>query len=151
MIINKPITGIYKITNKINNKCYIGQSGNIQLRWITHIIDAINEDKASIHIAINKIGIENFNFNILEECSIEQLNNREKYYIQKYNSIYPNGYNKDEGGKYFRNSSNNLKENIKINYEDLKFLTPPLKISYNKENNEYIISTIKAKKIVNGF
>ena len=29
MIINKPITGIYKITNKINNKCYIGQSGNI--------------------------------------------------------------------------------------------------------------------------
>ena len=150
MIIDKPICGIYKITNIQNNKSYIGQSGNIKFRWITHIIDSINNESAPIHIAIRNFGIEKFKLEILEECSIEELNNKEKYYIQKYNTLIPNGYNVNEGGKYFRNSKRNLNTNIKVNYEDLKFLKPPLKISYNKENNEYIISTIKAKKIVNG-
>ena len=149
MIIDKPICGIYKITNIQNNKCYIGQSANIKFRWITHIIDSINNDQAPLHIEMQNIGIQNFKLEILEECSIEQLNDKEQYYIKYYNSLIPNGYNKNEGGKYTRNSFKNLKNNIKINYEDLKFLKPPLKITYNEQNNEYIISSIKVKHIVN--
>ena len=92
MIIDKPICGIYKITNIQNNKCYIGQSANIKFRWITHIIDSINGDQAPIHIEMQNIGIQNFKLEILEECSIEQLNDKEQYYIKYYNSLIPNGY-----------------------------------------------------------
>lgn len=48
--------------------------------------------------AIRKYGKESFNRTILEECPIEQLNEREKYYIAKYNTISPNGYNLTAGG-----------------------------------------------------
>ena len=91
--------GIYKITNQINGKVYIGQSINIEHRWKEHIQEAKHGDKKyKIYLALRKYGIENFKFEILEECQREELNEKEIFYIEKYNSYY-DGYNSNLGGQ----------------------------------------------------
>lgn len=89
--------GIYKITNKINNKCYIGQSTNIERRWAEHQNKYHKYPDRALYRAFNKYGLENFIFEIIEECEDTQLNDKEKYWIQYYNS-YHNGYNLTLGG-----------------------------------------------------
>lgn len=91
--------GIYKITNKINQKIYIGQSKNIEYRWKQHIYEMNENYKShySIHKALKKYGIENFTFEIIEITKEEELFDREKYWIQYYNS-YNKGYNETVGG-----------------------------------------------------
>lgn len=89
--------GIYKITNKINGQCYIGQSINIARRWKEHI-QASTTKNSQLYIAMRKYMIENFTFEIIEECSENKLNEREKYWIQYYDS-YNNGYNMTNGGE----------------------------------------------------
>ena len=100
------ICGIYKITNKINNKAYIGQSIDIYERWSNHIRAShrINEKQYSLQKALNKYGIENFTFEIIEICSSTELNTKEEYWIQYYDT-YNNGYNETKGGD---NPSNNF-------------------------------------------
>lgn len=83
-------TGIYKIENLLNHKIYIGQSIHIEKRWQQHC--QLSADSV-IAKAIQKYGKQNFSFQILEECDQEQLDEKELYYIKKYNSIVPNGYN----------------------------------------------------------
>lgn len=70
--------GIYKITNTVNNKKYIGQSINIIDRWREHRQRASNGTEY-LYQAIRKYGIQNFVFEVLEECLIEDLNLKEKY------------------------------------------------------------------------
>lgn len=82
--------GIYKIENLINHKVYVGQSIHIERRWNEHCFPSA---KSIISDAIKKYGKENFSFQILEECSIEELDEKEIYYINKFNCITPNGYN----------------------------------------------------------
>ena len=89
--------GIYKITNKINNKCYIGQSIDINRRWLEHKNPNNWDRKSILYDAFKKYDIENFSFEIIEECAQEELNEKEKYWIQYYNSYY-NGYNSTLGG-----------------------------------------------------
>ena len=95
--------GIYKITNLINGKCYIGQSVNIRKRFISHKSIAYKPKAKSydyqLYRAIRKYRWENFYFEILEECKLEELNEREKYYISKYQAHGPKGYNLDDGGE----------------------------------------------------
>ena len=94
-------TGIYKITNKTNNKCYIGQSVNIEKRWYNHKYSYKNSNtkdyNSTFHTALRKYGINNFSFEIIEECDIDSLNEREIYWIEFYNSYY-RGYNETPGG-----------------------------------------------------
>ena len=75
--------GIYKITNKINGKVYIGQSINIERRWQQEKRCAFNESSPAYtqHIskAFRKYGLENFSFEVLEELKAEALNDREMY------------------------------------------------------------------------
>ena len=86
--------GIYKITCKINNKCYIGKSMNIFKRWETHIL--CNEE-TKLQKDIKKYGIENFTFEILELADKDnKIINCEEYYIEKYDAIN-NGYNTKHG------------------------------------------------------
>lgn len=96
------MVGIYKITNLINGKSYIGQSINIQKRFIQHRSKAFNPNDKSyeypLYRAIRKYGIDNFSFEILEECDVSELNNKEIYYISKYQTHGENGYNLDDGG-----------------------------------------------------
>lgn len=95
------MVGIYKITNIINNQVYIGQSINIEMRWQQHIYEGTHQRKNSkLYAAMNKYGIQNFMFEVLEECPLEQsyLDIREQYWIEYYNS-YNNGYNMTIGGQ----------------------------------------------------
>jgi len=90
---------IYKITNDINDKIYIGQTTrSIKVRWDAHINRANNGDK-EMHIcsAIKKYGAEHFNIEKIEECENDILDNREIYWIEYFNS-YRCGYNSTIGG-----------------------------------------------------
>ena len=96
----KIMIGIYKITNNLNQKSYIGQSIDILTRWKQHIYEANhNRLNNTIYQAIRKYGIDNFTFSVLEECQKEQLNEQERYWITYYNT-YNNGYNSTPGGQY---------------------------------------------------
>lgn len=114
------MTGIYKIENLINHKTYIGQSVNIEKRWQAEKnASKTQKDKAydyPLSRAFRKYGIENFSFEILEECHQSELNKKEKYYIQKYDSYF-NGYNQTLGGD---TSSRTPKEKIVGVINDLK-------------------------------
>ena len=73
---------IYKITNKINGKSYIGKTlKSIEERWTEHCQDYKRErnEKRPLYLAMNKYGIENFLIEKIEECSESEINNREKY------------------------------------------------------------------------
>lgn len=93
--------GIYKITNNINGKVYIGQSININKRWKEHKRRSQIPNKQYekyLYRAFRKYGLDNFTFEVLEECPRNQLNDRENYYILLYKSnddYY--GYNETSG------------------------------------------------------
>ena len=93
--------GIYKITNKINNLSYIGQSTQIEQRFREHkkSYNWYREKNKKLYKDILEYGIDNFSFEILEECSIEELNDKEQYYIKYYNT-YPDQYNMAPGGQF---------------------------------------------------
>ena len=95
--------GIYKWTNKINNKSYIGQSINIETRRRRHISDSYYpKSKAyntAFHSAIREYGSDNFDFEVLCICKQEELDTLETFYIKKFNTIVPNGYNMTSGGE----------------------------------------------------
>lgn len=88
---------VYKFTNMINGKSYIGKSKRIKRRFQEHVkgsVWRITGKKSYISKAIGKYGIENFSFEILEECnSPEEMNEKEYKFIIKYNTVCPNGYN----------------------------------------------------------
>ena len=92
---------IYKIENKINGKVYIGQTvQSLNNRWYRHCqLNGLSKSESNMHIkrAILKYGKENFSISILERCDSSILNEREIYYINKYDS-FKNGYNKTTGG-----------------------------------------------------
>ena len=95
------MVGIYKITNLINGKCYIGQSINIEKRWKDHQIVATNPNDNGynypLYKAIRKYGQENFSWEVIEECDQNLLDEREVFWISYYDS-YNNGYNQTLGG-----------------------------------------------------
>ena len=84
--------GIYKITNKINGKFYIGQSVNIKRRFMEH--KTPHGRMTSIKLAIQKYGKENFLFEVIEECSVQNLDEREVYWI----ALLKPHYNRTAGG-----------------------------------------------------
>lgn len=92
---------IYKITNLINGKEYIGQTSlSIQERFKEHIHDAHKGyyNNRPLYNAINKYGVENFIIEELEECNVQEVNQKEIEYINKFNT-YSNGYNATLGGE----------------------------------------------------
>ena len=91
---------IYKITNLINNKVYIGQTiQSLKLRWQEHCQNINNGNyQMVIKRAIHKYGKENFTIEEIEICDSSILNEREKYWIDYYNS-FKEGYNSTLGGQ----------------------------------------------------
>ena len=76
-------TGIYKITNIKNKMCYVGQAVDVSNRWKQHIkrgLGAETPTKNKLYPVMAKEGVENFTFELIEECSPAQLNDREKYW-----------------------------------------------------------------------
>ena len=91
---------IYKITNKINNKIYIGQTRRtIQERWREHLSRANQNYESYLYNAIRKYGEDNFVIEEIEKCEDDYINEREQYYIETFNSFNKtNGYNLTKGG-----------------------------------------------------
>jgi hypothetical protein len=92
-------TGVYKLTNLKNQKVYIGQAVDIGERFKQHTKCGLGIDTPSnmLYAAMIKDGVENFTFEVLEECERGQLNDREKYYIDFYRA-QEHGYNMSKGG-----------------------------------------------------
>ena len=102
--------GIYKITNLINNKVYIGLSTNIKERWRAHRSRPFQKKSHQynyyLYRAIRKYGLENFSFEVVEECQKEELGEKEIYWINYYHSNDEQfGYNRTSGGEQARTSS----------------------------------------------
>lgn len=92
---------IYKITNNLNGKSYIGQTvQSLRQRKREHLYRMVNqpERKEKLYMALRKHGIENFTWEVLESCNtVDELNERERHYINSLNT-YNRGYNMTEGG-----------------------------------------------------
>lgn len=101
--------GIYKITNKTNGKIYVGQSIDIEERWKQHRWKAFNCNEigyhSAIHAAMRKHGLDNFVYEVLEQCAAEELDEKERYWINLLNCVAPNGYNILSGGQKYRKST----------------------------------------------
>lgn len=118
--------GIYKITNTINNKCYIGLSRDIEYRWKEHKYKAIHNKKCKnkpLYNAFKKYGIDNFVFEVLKECKEDELSDLEIFYINKYksnNNKY--GYNITGGGESGPSMSGETNPNAVCSDESIIFL-----------------------------
>ena len=93
------VTGIYKITNQVTKECYIGQSVDISKRWKDHAKCGLGIDTPAgnkLYKGMQTYGIWNFSWEVLEQCSKDLLDEKEKYYIELYDS-YNFGYNSNTG------------------------------------------------------
>lgn len=135
--------GIYKITNKINNKVYIGQSKQVEHRLREHQLRPFRGDEKTnkeynkyLYKAIRKYGLENFSFDILEECLEEELADKESYYINLFHSNEEQfGYNNTDGYEY---SSYGMKgshhPNSKLTEKDVYYIRECYNL--HKDKNE---------------
>lgn len=93
------VVGIYKITNIVTEECYIGQSRSVAKRWAEHAKCGLGIDTPAnnkLYKAMQEYGLWNFSWELLEQCPPEQLNEKEKFYIELYQS-YDYGYNSNIG------------------------------------------------------
>ena len=97
----KTKTGIYKITNLYTDQCYIGQSVDIYKRWTDHCKAGLGIDAPvgnRLYQKMGSDGLQNFTFELLCECSKEELDEKERYFIELYQAdLY--GYNGTKGNK----------------------------------------------------
>jgi group I intron endonuclease len=137
--------GIYCIQNRINDKRYVGKSIHIEARWDEH--KRLNSKSCEyIHRALQKYGVENFDFSVLEEISQETeninqvLNDRESFWIRSLDTIadHGKGYNLTYGGEGSANISEITK---KRRSESLK------KVPHTKDWNQKISKDHKGKKV----
>jgi len=148
---------IYKITNKITNKCYIGETvkPDPEKRWTQHK----NTIKRGIGCpalqdAVKKYGVENFKFDVILICFDEDRFKYEIEYIKKYNTLVPNGYNILEGGPggsfkgkaHSEETKKQISENMKQKYID----NPELKRKMSERNKILMNSPIINNKIREG-
>lgn len=102
--------GIYKIENKINGKVYIGQSNNIQRRFQEHQTKGASS-RIPVDIAIQKYGKDNFTYTVIEETTVDKLNQAEEFWIDYFNSV-ETGYNCSKGGDQQSIGENNGKAKL---------------------------------------
>jgi len=109
---------IYCYVNKVNGKCYVGQTIHESRRKIAHIQDAFKYNKQTpFHRAIRKYGVDTFEYIVLDTVNVNVLNEKETYWISKLDS-YKKGYNATEiGGSnrgFKRSKESNMKSSISI-------------------------------------
>jgi group I intron endonuclease len=109
-------TGIYCIKNTSDNLCYIGQAVNIETRINTHKrkLRGNYHDNAYLQRSWNKYGAEQFEFIVLTECSIIDLNFMEDKFIKELSSLWPDGYNLRTGGDRDYVYTDEVKEKIGV-------------------------------------
>ena len=143
---------IYKITNTINNKIYIGQTvQHVSSRYSRHKYNAKSGESGALYSAMRKYGIDNF---LVEEIdganSISELNYKEKHYIEYLNSKSPNGYNIKEGGKNARQPES-VKEklrNRKVSRKILDLLDEVRPLALEKQKRPVTFENSKTGEII---
>jgi group I intron endonuclease len=141
---------IYKSTNKITGKIYIGQTTHtLDKRIKGHIKESKIESNRPFMLSINKYGEDNFIFETIDSAdNLDELNNKEIYWIDFYNSISPNGYNVTGGGQGKKMKT--TKELSRIISEGLKnsekWQETKNSEEYIKKRKEYFIGWNKGKK-----
>ena len=145
-------SGIYKIENIINKKHYIGQSEDLENRIKEHkyLMSKLKENNKKLNNDIAKYGIDNFEIHIVEFCKVEELDEKEKKYIELYNSI-ENGYNTRIGGydgRKYKKDNNRIIRSINIDEEIWKKLQELAKKENRSASNfiEYLIKMWEKNK-----
>lgn len=148
------LCGIYKITCTANNVCYIGQSINIYNRWNKHKtkLKANNHENKHLQNIYNKYGNETFVYEIIELCSIDLLDARERYWIKCYGGANSkNNCNNDSGGNKYKVCSNKTKQKLseshkgyKVKEETKKKISATTKGKYSQRYNS--IKVVKIDK-----
>jgi group I intron endonuclease len=110
---------VYKIENDINDKLYIGlTTKSLNKRWKLHVAFAKRNKDTPLYIDIRKYGVDNFRIVALFECdNVQETGKMERFYIRKFNTIYPNGYNITAGGERNQFDGN---PRSKLNIDDVK-------------------------------
>jgi group I intron endonuclease len=120
---------IYKTTNLINNKCYVGKDKYNNPKYIG--------SGKFLKYAINKYGKQNFKKEIIQICSsLEELNEREIYWIKELNTKVPNGYNLTDGGEGLLNPSEEVRKNISIGLKNSEKFQRTMKSNSFQTKNE---------------
>lgn len=121
--------GIYKITEKENPKMfYVGKSNDIERRFKEHKAKTYEQSRIPFDGYIKEKGIDAFTYEILEECKIEELSEREKYWVDKLNAKASG--NKFDGG--LRDVIGSHNPNAKLTEEDVK----KIRIAYNNHKKQ---------------
>lgn len=109
-------SGIYCIENIINGKKYIGQTINFDKRWKSHTskLNRKKEHNSFFQNSWNKYGESSFIFYILEKCCKSNLDKKERFWIKKFNTIAPNGYNANDGGNTPKKISQETRTKIRM-------------------------------------
>lgn len=125
---------IYKITNKINGKIYIGQTiVSLNQRWSKHKFDAKKGSKTAIHNALRKYGFNNFDVVEIDGANNQtELNYKEWLHINTQNSIFPNGYNIKPGGN---NKGHSKETKVKIGNKTKERMTVEMKLRISEKLN----------------
>ena len=140
---------IYKITNNINGKVYIGKTNKtIMKKFKKHCEDSLKYKERPLYRAFNKYGIKSFSVNEIEECNPNIVNEREKYWIEYYNS-FKNGYNATLGGDGKSYLDYDL---IYKTYKEIKSITETAKIiGCSKDSVKIVLENyhVSQKEILN--
>jgi len=134
---------IYLRTNLVNGMQYVGQTVDFKkresawkcIKWV-YANKLLTEDR-------NKYGLENFKTEILEECDDSKLDELEIYYVDKLNTIYPNGYNDNEGGSIGFHHSEETKKKISESNKGKHF--DKKGISLSEEHKHKISNSLKGR------
>jgi len=141
---------IYKITNKLDNKIYVGQTiQDVEARWKDHLKKGSN--CRYLKSAINKYGVDNFEFKLVCITFDNQLDNMEIKYIEQYNSLVPNGYNLRLGGNSGRHNAETkqkISETLKNRYQNgLIHPRNQLGIPHSEISKKKISEILKGRKM----
>ena len=118
---------IYKLTCKATNKSYIGQHDTLNpegKRWRAHINAALRGEGLILHRAIRKYGVESFTAEVVWNGPVASLDKKEIFFIKKFSTLAPNGYNLTLGGhgtrgwKPTKRTRNNISKGVKAAYDN---------------------------------
>jgi group I intron endonuclease len=140
---------IYKITNTVNNKVYIGQTRqhDPNVRWKGHIASIkYNNGCPLLTAAFKKYGVDKFKFEVIIICFDEDVSKFEKEYVRKYNTLAPNGYNAVDGGEVggMFKGKHHSEESKKIIGEKSREMNKDME--FRKRNGEKISASLKTSE-----
>ena len=141
---------IYTITNKTDNKIYVGQTvKDVELRWKDHLKRGSN--CRYLKSAINKYGVDNFVFKLVCITFDNKLDDMEIQYIEKYNCLVPNGYNLrrvGNSGRHHAETKQKISETLKMRYQNgLVHPRHQLGIPHSEITKKKISEANKGRKI----